>query len=221
MNPRHHPQDEFLLRYASGELTEPLALVVASHLAFCPECRGAVTQAEAMGGALLETMLPETAAAPDLQQQIDLTLARANRSRTDADGTPMARTSGLAVPEFPLPLRAYAGDAIAWRPLGPGIQHRVVAKDRRGTVARLLKIAPGRSVFEHGHSGIEMTLVLQGSYLSAGMQFTRGDVESADEATNHQPVADPGATCICLAVTDAPLRFRNLLGRIMQPFIGI
>jgi len=76
-------------------------------------------------------------------------------------------------------------------------------------------------VFAHGHAGNEMTLVLQGSYRAGGARFRAGDVECADEATNHQPVADPGETCVCLAVTDAPLRFGNLLGRMMQPFIRI
>jgi putative transcriptional regulator len=66
-----------------------------------------------------------------------------------------------------------------------------------------------------------MTLVLEGSYRAGDARFLAGDVECADETITHQPIADADATCICLAVTDAPLRFRNLLGRMMQPFIGI
>jgi putative transcriptional regulator len=90
-----------------------------------------------------------------------------------------------------------------------------------GVSARLLRIAPGQSVFDHSHGGQELTLVLHGSYRSQGHTFARGDLELADETVTHQPVADIGDTCICLAVTDAPLRFGNLLGRLMQPFIGI
>ena len=46
-----------------------------------------------------------------------------------------------------------------------------------------------------------------------------GDVEIADEALDHTPVADAGAACICLAATDAPLRFRSFLPRLLQPAV--
>ena len=39
--------------------------------------------------------------------------------------------------------------------------------------------------------------------------------------TNHQPIADSHRDCICLIATDAPLRFTGLMGRLMQPFIGL
>lgn len=215
MTPVHHPAEEFLLQYASGAATEPFALVVATHLAYCPECRAIVAQAEAIGGALLDELAPEPVGMGSLDQDVANVLARAARAPGPRAAAPR---SALASP-----LRSYAADldGVAWRSLGPGIQHCVLARDKHGAVARLLRIAPGRSVFEHGHSGNELTLVLEGSYRAGGEQFRRGDVECADDNTNHRPVADPGATCICLAVTDAPLRFRNLLGRMMQPFIGI
>jgi len=211
MIPQHHPGEEFLLQYASGATTEPFALLVATHLAYCPACRAAVAQAEAIGGALLDDLAPAAPTHTDNDGDIANILQRAARQRETADPAPDK------------PLQAYVDDfdSVAWRSLGPGIQHCVLAKDKYGAVARLLRIAPGRSVFEHSHSGNEMTLVLAGSYRTGDVQFGRGDVECADEATTHRPVADAGATCICLAVTDAPLRFRNLLGRIMQPFIRI
>lgn len=211
MIPHHHPGEEFLLQYASGAATEPFALVVALHLAHCPACRAAVAQAEAIGGALLDDLAPAAATPAVVDSDIAKILERANRQREVADRSPGG------------PLQAYVDnfDSVAWRSLGPGIQHCVLAKDKYGAVARLLRIAPGRSVFEHGHSGNELTLVLAGSYRAGDARFRRGDVECADEATTHRPVADAGETCICLAVTDAPLRFRNLLGRIMQSFIRI
>jgi putative transcriptional regulator len=38
---------------------------------------------------------------------------------------------------------------------------------------------------------------------------------------NHQPIAEAGVDCICLAATDAPLRFNGVLARIAQPFFRI
>jgi len=215
MNPQHHPAEDFLLQYASGSATEPFALLVAAHLAVCAPCRATVAQAEAIGGALMDELVPDCDGSATLDRDIVQILERAARQ-------PEARTRAPgSLPASPLQDYVGAFNAVAWRALGPGIQHSVLAQDKYGAVARLLRIAPGRSVFEHSHAGNEMTLVLEGSYRSGGTQFRPGDVECADEATTHRPVADPDATCICLAVTDAPLRFGNLLGRIMQRFIRI
>lgn len=215
MIPNHHPAEEFLLQYASGEATEPFALLVASHLARCAECRAIVAQAEAIGGALLDALPGDSADPAAVERDVAAILARAERRLEPAP----AKT----VSPLPSPLRSYVRDfdSAPWQALGPGIQHCVLAKDRHGAVARLLRIAPGRGVFSHSHHGNEMTLVLEGSYRAGDARFLAGDVECADETITHQPIADADATCICLAVTDAPLRFRNLLGRMMQPFIGI
>ena len=53
------------------------------------------------------------------------------------------------------------------------------------------------------------------------MPNSRGDLEIADEATEPTPVAIGDVACICLAATDAPLRFVGLLPRLVQPFFRI
>ena len=54
---------------------------------------------------------------------------------------------------------------------------------------RLLYITPGRAVSDHGHGGLELTLVLQGSFRDA---FGVGDVEVAAEDVQHAPIAGEG-----------------------------
>jgi putative transcriptional regulator len=61
--PTYHPGGERLVDYASGALPEPLALLVATHLALCPRCRRATAELEAVGGALLEGLAPAPLAA--------------------------------------------------------------------------------------------------------------------------------------------------------------
>ena len=58
---------------------------------------------------------------------------------------------------------------------------------------RLLKVAPGHGIPEHGHGGAELTLVLRGSFHDETGRYARGDVADLDETVEHQPVADPGA----------------------------
>ncbi len=73
----------------------------------------------------------------------------------------------------------------------------------------------------HTHEGTELTLVLAGAFSDAHGHFLRGDVAEADASVEHQPVADPGEDCLCLAVTDAPLRLTGPFGRLLNPFLRI
>ena len=104
--------------------------------------------------------------------------------------------------------------------LGGGIRQQILSADGEGSL-RLLYIPPGRAVPEHGHRGLELTLVLQGSFSDAVGHFGAGDVETAEDDIDHQPVAGPGPPCICLAATDAPLRFHALIPRLLQPLFRI
>jgi putative transcriptional regulator len=125
----------------------------------------------------------------------------------------------------PEPLRSYLGatnlEALPWRRLS-GTAHdlRIPTGDRK-TNARLLRIAAGTPVPEHGHRGMELTVVLSGTLCDGDARFGRGDIEETDESIEHQPFAGREADCICLAVTDAPLRFKSRLVRLVQPFLQI
>ena len=52
-------------------------------------------------------------------------------------------------------------------------------------------------------------------------RFAAGDVEVADEDLQHKPVAEIGHDCICLAATNAPLRFSAWIPRVAQSLFGL
>ena len=215
----HHPGDDFLVAYAAGDLAQAWSLLIATHIALCPACRSRTGDAEAIGGVFLSDEDPVEISAGAL----DATLQRAMAMENDPAPPPVV-LSGGTVPVLPEPLRGYAGadiDGLRWRPLGRNAQHIPLVSGQDGTVARLLRIPAGKPVPEHGHNGLELTMVLLGSFAANEMHFARGDVETADAEIEHQPLAAPGDDCICLAVTDAPLRFRGLFARLVQPLIGI
>ena len=214
--PTHHPSDERLLEYASGALPEPPALLMATHLALCPRCRRLTAELEALGGALLESVAPEPLAEDSLVQA----LAR-------LDQAPAEPASALAVPDrepaLPQPLRGYIGDSLdclPWRRLGPIAEVRLL-REFKGYTTRLLWAQAGAAVPAHTHAGNEMTLVLRGAFADSSGHFARGDVDEADSSIAHQPVADDDEDCICLAVTDAPLRLTSRFGRLLNPFLRI
>jgi len=97
---------------------------------------------------------------------------------------------------------------------------QAILKTSPDATARLLYIPAGTAMPDHGHRGLELTLVLQGAFQDDEGYFARGDIEIADADLHHTPVADITQDCICLAVTDAPLRLKGL-ARLAQPFLNI
>lgn len=220
MNASHHPTDDLLLDYGAGNTDEAQSLLIATHLALCPRCRGVVENAETLGGALIDAT-PATAMSENALESV---LSRLD----EPDVTPAAAPAPAAADadmSIPRPLRDYlaggSADSLSWRRVAPGIHRHTltVASDDGASNAYLLKLAPETVVPHHGHHGEEMTLVLDGGFTDAGEHFVRGDVEQADPAINHQPVVDPDGPCLTLVVTDAPLRFTGLLPRLLQPIL--
>lgn len=210
----HHMTDALLMAYASGNLPEAFSLVAATHISLCDECRARLGSFEAVGGALVED--GDEAAVSDDALAATFALIDAAPKAAPARRSP----SGSV---FPAPLQDYVGgdlSAVRWKSIGGGVKQAVLDTDRDATV-RLLSIPGGAAMPDHGHRGMELTLVLQGAFRDEDGRFGRGDLEIADEELHHTPVAEEGEVCICLAATDAPLRFRGLIPRIAQPFIGI
>ena len=57
---RHHIDDEMLMLYAAGKLSEGWSVAVATHLALCPSCRSSLEVYEAIGGHFLDSENPES-----------------------------------------------------------------------------------------------------------------------------------------------------------------
>lgn len=212
MSIAHHPGEELLLSYASGAANEAVALLVASHLALCPQCRLVVASSEAAGGSLLEDIPPVAMSAQAYQSVL---------SRLDEPAAAIVRSAHLDS-SVPAPLRPYIGndiDDIAWRPIVSGLSHYPLVT-RDGVRARLIRAEPGAGVAPHTHRGEEWTLVLTGSFSDVTGTYGPGDVQTTTPDIEHQPTADPGPACINLAVTDAPLVFRGLLPKLVGKMFG-
>ena len=215
----HHINDELLMGYAAGGLPEALDLVVATHVSLNDDARARLETYESLGGAVLE----ESDKAELSEDSFESTMARI-MGTAPADTVPEAAKAPMASAVFPKPLRDYVGgdtDAVQWKPIGLGVKQAVLLDEKDGPTARLLYIPAGQAMPDHGHHGMEVTLVLQGAFIDEDGRFARGDIEIATEDTEHTPIADIGEDCICLAVTDAPLRFNGLLPKLAQKILRI
>ena len=218
MNPKHHPGDDLLMSYAAGSMDEPLALVIATHLALCPRCRAEVKRLEALGGVMLE----QQDAAPLDEGGIDRILARLDEPE---DNAPQAapETHGDVDMRVPRPLRDYLNgdiEQLDWKSFR-GLQKVELLTEADGFHTRLMRIKPGTAMPVHTHEGTELTLVLAGGFSDETGHFVRGDVAECDASVEHRPIADEGEDCLCLAVTDAPLRLTGPVGRLLNPFLDI
>lgn len=213
MTIKHHISDSFLMAYSAGQLPEAFSLVVATHLSMCDECRVALGGFDAVGGALVENA--DLAAVSDAA--LEATLAMIASLKPVADTR--ARHTGI----FPAPLADYVGgdlDAVKWQSLGRGVRQAILPT-AKGASVRLLHIPAGQAMPDHGHRGTELTLVLQGAFSDGTGRYNRGDVDIETAATQHTPVAEGNLPCICLSATDAPLRFKGFIPRILQPLFRI
>ena len=210
---KHHLTDNLLMAYSAGILPEGFNLVVATHISFCDECRAHMHEFDAVGGAIMAAEDPIAMSDNSFSATLDLI------ENSDVL-TPFRHISSGS---FPTPLQEYVGgdlDAVKWRKVGGGVRQAILKTDK-STSVRLLHIPAGAAVPDHGHRGTELTLVLQGAFSDKTDSFYKGDIEVATEDLNHQPIAEMGEDCICLAATDAPLRFNSLIPRLLQPFLQI
>ncbi len=223
MTVNHHPHDDLLLSYAAGSLSETWSLAVASHLSLCAECRRTIELAETIGGVLFADMPDERMSSDAL----DHVLAQIDQPSGEAASanTQLALDKHAAVSTtFPRVLCEYVGhdvDDVPWKSIGGEVYQHLIKTADKSARARLLRIAAGKTVPSHGHRGRELTLVLSGSYQDGLSLFSAGDMEDVDEALVHKPTADTATDCICLVITDAPIKFKEWVPRLLQPMIGI
>jgi putative transcriptional regulator len=206
----HHLDDATVLAYAAGTLGEALSVVAATHVSMCPRCLQAVRSAETLGGDILDDL--ETTAVSDICRAATL---------ASLDGQPTAEPP---MAQSPLQ-RMLGGKAFAelrWRKMAPGVSvvELPLSKGARGSL-KLLSIASGMTMLEHGHGGEELTLVLQGAFKDKVGRFAVGDIADLDEDTEHCPIIEEGEACICLFATEAPSRYKTFIGRLLQPLLGI
>jgi putative transcriptional regulator len=215
VNTAHKLQDEWLLSYAAGALSPVRSLMVSSHIAYHDDLQVAVADAESIGGAFLDNI-----------QEAGIGDAALDKLMSRIDANPTAQILPVAASDsvLPQPLREFVDsdlDALKWRFMGPGMSNARLWDGPNGERLWLLKARGGVTVPEHGHNGEEWTLVLKGSYQTEFGKFGVGDIEVAGEELEHQPVIDAGEECICLVMTEGPIRLKSMLGRMVQPFIGL
>jgi putative transcriptional regulator len=223
MTLRYHPSEATLVAYAAGSLSEASSVVVATHLLVCSVCRETVKLADMVGGIMFESAPSRQLSSASLDATVALLDAepdpRAQYVPAQEDDLSLRGASLGLSGSLPSTLAPY--HLGGWRWLAPGVR-RIRLPIHRESVGTLdlYRISPGGSLPSHGHGGLEVTCVLQGSFSDQIGHFQPGDIAEMDASLDHQPIADMGGDCICLAAVERPLKMHGFLARLLQPILG-
>ena len=201
--------------YSTGTLTPAQTLAVESYLALNAQARQDVCFMDSIGGAILKTETCETESVSD--SIFHKVCDRVDLPEETEDKLHICQILPEAITNY---MQGDISD-ITWKRLAPGIEVcDIDVPLEKGEKAQLIKMQPGKSVFEHSHDGLELTVVLDGAFHDNTGAYHRGDlaIESGHDHA-HAPIADEKQGCICLAVTSAPLHFTGLLGAVINPFV--
>jgi putative transcriptional regulator len=216
LNITHHLDDATILAFAAGTVGEAHGVLAAAHISLCPHCHARVKGAEALGGAVLEDQA-ETPVS-DLCRAATLASLDAVMQPKPAKPKPAS--------DMPLALARLLGDVslqdIKWKARAPGVAvFDVPLSNGATTKLKMLRLGQGRTMPEHGHGGEEITLILKGSYHDRFGRFMAGDVADLDHEVEHQPIVDSEEDCICVVAFETKAKYKSLLARLVQPFVGI
>ncbi|TQV73586.1 anti-sigma factor [Aliikangiella marina] len=216
---KYHPDIELLLKYTSGKLEPSLALAVGLHHKHCKICQERVAELEIVGGETLESM-PTVADNEDqiVLKDFDKLLGAIDQIQPVAT---ISEYEDLAVAESDFDivdkLVKQDFDDMEWRRVSPKIWKSTIAMNDADFEVELLKFAANAKIPQHTHEGDEYTVVLQGDFSDSQGHYKAGSFIVQDENDEHSPVAGENG-CICLAITNAPLKFTGTLGPILNWF---
>src|SRR6185437_665256 len=219
MKPNHHLDDATLLSYSAGALPAALAVVASAHLERCAACRARLLDADRSGGVLLQQ---QRVGAPTEHARTAMLALLDTEPAFEQETLPPDIVEEHQPDRLPGALHPWFGNsmrALRWRRVAPGVQ-RIRATGISGGDLMLLRIAPGSMLPLHSHGGSELTMILDGAYDDVLGHFGPGDVADLDGEIQHQPVTSPGVPCICVAATDAPLKYAGWVARTLQPLLG-
>ncbi len=207
------------MAYSAGTLPNVISCVVACHLSLCRECAEHVSWLSKVGGALLEKVETPPASQAVMEGALARWLANGRTASMPGGNAPREADDPL----LPRPLARHLGMSagqIPWKTVVKGVRQHWVKLPRETGTIRLLRLTPGKELLEHTHTGMELTMVLQGIYGDHTGEYRRGDIIEWTEGTLHQPRAGGDVECICMIGSENTPYFSRLIARLLRPIMG-
>ena len=205
----HHPTEHLLTEYSAGSLSAGPALCVTTHIEQCHECERRVGEFNLLGAAILENSENMECSA-GLFDRVLMGVGSDTQQQTRTN--PRKKKSALSA------LLPKGIESVNWKKLGFGVRSCDLGLTEDGFVVKLLRVAKGRSVFQHTHTDSEFTVLLQGGYSDELGNFVAGDFVECNGSHVHQPVAHRDQDCVLLTAVSGDLKFTGPVSQLLNPF---
>jgi putative transcriptional regulator len=213
----HHPDHNLLAEYAAGTLHTAQAVAISAHLHFCTKCQQEVQRLEQIGGAMIEDLQPQALTEQSFDDLINA-IEKAEKVKQHVKPKSQAQPMSSSLPNVVTKLinqedlKWFKTGALKTAPLTVGqIDHEV----------SLQEIRAGAKVPKHDHGGVEMTVVLEGSFSDKDGIYQAGDFILKQPGEVHQPVSARNQDCLCLSVQEAPVKLTTIWGKLLNPFLRL
>lgn len=211
-----HPDDALLTAYAADNLPVGMAIAVAIHVEYCPNCARKVRAIEER--LALNTFVSDKSFGMEenYDDMLSFILSQPVEAPKQMHVEELPSTLHVKDRDFTLPraLRHIARQN--WRYLGDVGRTRLALPEEIAGRASLFFLSPGATVPKHTHEGMEIMLPIGGTFRDELGLYRPGDFIVHDNQVAHQPVTEEG--CLCFALLDAPVRFTQGLPKLLNSF---
>jgi len=215
---RLHPDADQLVDYSSGGLSPALCVSVSAHLHFCDACRLRNDQLAEIGGVLLEDVNPELLGECALDEVLSKLDENTDIASKVVTGPQDVEPELAKLPQMVRSLLPDTGPR--WRFLSPSLRVSKIPVGETRYELSLHKIKAGGKTPDHDHNGLEVTVVLQGSFSDESGVYNEGDFIVRRPGEIHKPIASQHEECISLSVEEAPIRLVGPVSRFLNPFFS-
>ncbi len=211
--------DDVITEYATGRLSPAKHIIVACQSEIAESVAQRVAFQEEIAASMIEDVGSQSLSPLFMGKVLAALPAQEEKPSVEQEDP----AGGLA----PKSLRYMLGHGLKelkWKSLVPGVAVHDILGDRKtkdGDRLYLLRAKGGMRMPDHSHTGEEWTLILTGSYRIGEKRFSRGDLHIEDETEMHAPHIDEGEDCICLVMTQGPLKMQGWLPKVVQKVVGI
>jgi putative transcriptional regulator len=196
-------------------------------LQICPHCRKRVENLNKLGATILTNSVAE-AVQPDTFEQL---MARIRAESSDATALTKATKPQELHPSYANdPLLKHLPKVITkllprdgklkWERVSKGLKSARLVTGQKQYEVVFQRITSGNKVVEHDHGGLEVTMVLSGSFSDEDGVYTEGDFLVRTPGEVHRPTATRNQDCLCISVVEAPVKVTGFLGPLINPFLG-
>ena len=223
----HHPDDNLLTEYSSGSLANALGVIVCAHLQTCPHCRKRVEQLNKLGAAILNQSVAE-AVQPASFDQLMVRIRSQNSETSACDKK--SKSEQLHPVYANDPLLKHLPKVIAkllprdgklkWERVSGSLKTARLKTGQSQYEVAFQRISSGGKVVEHDHRGLELTMVLCGSFSDEDGVYNQGDFLVRNPGEVHRPTATQNQDCLCISVVEAPVKVTGLFGKLINPFLS-